>query len=274
MTIQQWLQNASQSLKKSGIPSHQLDAGILLSYSIKKSREYLRAHDDKVLSPAQLTRADILLKRRLNREPLAYILGKKEFYGRDFIVTPDTLIPRPETEAIIELVKKYHIKGRVLDVGTGSGCIGLTIKAENPAIDLIVSDTSSEALDIARKNAKTLEIKPVRYVVSNLLEHWLSHQKPKPFDVIVANLPYVDREWVVSPETAYEPDPALFSSDNGLSLVKQLIAQAAQHVLVAKGYLILETDIRQHMAVISYAQEHGFEHIETSGLILLLRITN
>ena len=267
-SIKNWLDGARALLQDTGIASSGLDSELLLSKSIDCSREYLISHNDEILTEKVTEQANQWLKRRLNREPLAYIFGEKEFYRRNFIVTPDTLIPRPETEIIIELFEKYNLKGRVLDVGTGTGCIGLTLKIEHPEISLTISDISNSALKIARKNAKKLEVKPVRYIVSDLLDHWLHHAKPKKFYVIVSNPPYVDSSWEVSPETHTEPGTALYADDNGLELIKKLIDQS-KDLLEGEGYLILEADPRQHQAIISYAQEYKL--VEQDGFILLLQ---
>lgn len=270
MTIAAWLEHAYKLLAEKDIPSARLDAQLLLCFSTTKNLEYLASHSDEHIASSTLKKANCVLQRRLQREPIAYITGVKEFYGRDFTVTPDTLIPRPETETIVELFKKYTLHGRVLDVGTGSGCIGLTLKAEIPDIDVTVSDISNKVLDIARKNAKKLGIKPVRFVQSDLLDHWLSHEKPKKFDVIVANLPYVDAAWEVSPETKFEPSNALFSNDHGLEHTKRLLRQSIQ-LIQPNGYILIETDPRQHNKLRTYTVQLGYKLIKDEGLIQVFK---
>lgn len=268
MTYKKWLDSVSLKLSQAGIPSVRLDAELLLSFVLKKPRSYLLSHSDERLNTARAEKLDKLLKRRLNREPLAYIVGAKEFYGREFTVTPNVLVPRPESETIIELFKKHQLGGRVLDVGTGSGCIGLTLKAEYPSINLTVSDISQSALEVARKNAKKLSISPVRYIRSDILGHWLSHNKPKKFDVIVANLPYVDKTWDVSPETTHEPRLALFSDDTGMQHTKRLFTQANQ-LLPTGGHLIIEADPRQHKELSIFAKKHNFQLLDSDNFICL-----
>lgn len=258
MNIQQWLVAANASLTAANIQSAHLDAELLLIFVLKKTREYIIAHSDESLTAVQVKQLSRLLERRLNREPLAYIVGTKEFYGREFTVTPDVLIPRPESEGLIEQFKKHKLKGRVLDVGTGSGCVGLTLKAECPDISMTVGDISQSSLKVARRNAKKLGIKPIRFVQSDLLDHWLSHVKPKKFDVIVANLPYVDESWYVSPETVYEPSTALFSKDSGLSHIKKLITQS-KALQSSDGYLLVEADARQHAEIHEYCHKNGYK---------------
>lgn len=270
MTMQQWISSAASQLKAADISTAQLDAELLLSFVTKKSKEYAIAHADNKLSTDNLQLLQDLLQRRLAREPIAYIVGYKEFYGRDFTVTPDTLIPRPETEAMIGIFAKHNLQGRILDVGTGSGCIGLSLKAENPTIDLTISDISLGALAVARKNAQQLGIKPVRYIKSDLLDHWLSHTKPKKFDVVVANLPYVDASWQISPEAECEPDIALFSTDKGLAHIKKLLQQSTK-LLLADGHVLLELDPRQQADVAAYAQKLGFTMVEQGPFTALYR---
>lgn len=281
MTISEWLMNTTEQFSRSNIPSARLDAELILCHMLGVDRTWLAAHGDESLARAALSHTngvhpggikaygEKLVLGRLKRQPIAYLLGHKEFYGRDFTVNKHVLIPRPETEALIELAKKHGLSGNLLDVGTGSGAIGLTLWHELQDISLTLSDISEEALEIARKNAKQLKVKPVRYVTSDLLDHWVVHETPQDFDVIVANLPYVDRSWERSPETDHEPYLALFARDGGLELIKRLIDQAAQ-LLKSGSYLLLEADPEQHSAII----EHGkaaFEHIDTDGYALLLQ---
>lgn len=238
MAIKEWL-------KKSGLK--QLDAQLLLSFVLDKPKEWLLAHNETLLSSSDLIKLDKLKKRRQNNEPIAYILGKKEFYRRSFIVTPDVLIPRPETEQLVEYCLTHtgllrsarnDKPKKILDVGTGSGCIAITLKLENPKLELTASDVSNSALKIARKNWKQLreENQEIKFVQSNLLENITDK-----FDVIVANLPYVDKSWPVSPETKYEPHQAIFAPDQGLLLIKKLI-DSAQDNLSPSGVLVLELD--------------------------------
>lgn len=210
--------------------------------------------------------------------PKAYKKGVQDFYGRDFIVTPDVLIPRPETEQIIDavlnLAGKSYLPGvkptqrqlppkpTILDVGTGSGCIAITIKKELPEATVYASDTSKKALKIAQKNADKHSA-PITFIIS----HLLTNVKCTP-DVVVANLPYVDKDWdwLDKDSLSYEPTEALYADDHGLALIKELITQASErHV----KYLILESDPCQHDKIISYAQKAGFVYHETRGYILL-----
>jgi release factor glutamine methyltransferase len=273
--INDWLLGATTQLAAHSIPSPRLDAEVLLRHILGQTRPWVIAHTDYLLSPEQIGILDNLLNQRLQRIPIAYLTGHKEFYGRDFHVTPATLIPRPETETLIDLTlsapgQSWSKEMRVLDVGTGSGCIGLTLKAERPDIWLTLSDISEEALTVAKKNASQLGISPVQYIQSNLLSHWLEHTEPQFFTVIIANLPYVDPTWERSPETDHEPSLALFADDKGLALIKELIVQSGQ-LLAVGGLLALEADPEQHEPIISYAQENGFHLCESREYAILLQ---
>ena len=206
--------------------------------------------------------------------PKAYKDGHQDFYGRDFLVTPDVLIPRPETEQIIDavlnLAGKPYLPGVkpaprvlpknpiILDVGTGSGCLAVTIKKELPEAEVYATDISEKALKIAQKNADKHSAH-IPFIISYLCQN--VNIKP---NVIVANLPYVDENWGWLDKTAlnYEPSIALYAKDHGLKLIKELIDAANSK------YLILEADPCQHQDIINYAAKKGLQHLETRGFIL------
>ena len=214
--------------------------------------------------------------------PEAYKNGIKDFYGRDFIVTPDVLIPRPETEQLIDTVLNLAGKSylpvvkpakrelsktpKILDVGTGSGCIAITLKLELPKAKILATDISESALKIAQKNAVKFGVNSHIFIISNLLEN----VKFTP-DLIVANLPYVDEnwEWLDKNALGQEPEIALYAKDGGLSLIKKLISQSsARHV----KYLALEADPCQHESITEYAKSHAYSLKETRGFCILLML--
>ncbi len=215
--------------------------------------------------------------------PKAYKDGKAEFYGREFMVSPDVLIPRPETETMVEMVLslagKAYLPGvkaperklpknpKILDVGTGSGCIAITLKLELPEALLSAVETSEKAIEVAQRNAKQLKA-DVSFRKSNLLSAVETSEK---FDVIVANLPYVDRdwEWLKEPESRaikYEPELALFAENGGLELIFRLIDEIKGRT----KYLILEADPVQHEKIVVYAKSRGFKFLEIRGFQILL----
>lgn len=270
MTIDNYLRETTILLKNSEVHPSRLDAELLLCHVLDVERDWLQAHYDDELLPEMNVKLNDLVKRRLNHEPIAYITGRKEFYGRDFTVNQHVLIPRPETEDVIDLAKQYTpFRGRALDVGTGSGCIGITIKLERPDINMTICDISEKALSVARHNASKLAAKPLRYVASDLLSHWLSHKNPAPFDIIVANLPYVAKTWPTSPETQHEPPLALYAEDDGLELIFRLINQSTS-LLSPSGYLLLEADPEQHDSIIEYAGNYNLSLVEQRAYAVLL----
>lgn len=267
--IKDWLSQAMRQLVGAGISSAKLDAEIILTHTIGKSRTYVHAHDDVSLTEREREIADARLQLRVNRTPLAYIIGHKEFYGHMFKVTPATLIPRPESEAMIELLidderqtqLPLNATRRLVDVGTGSGCLGISAKLALPDLSVTLIDVSRHALNVAQENADALGA-PVTCLQSNLLANY-----PFTAHYILANLPYVDRGWERSPETNYEPDLALFADHDGLALIDRLITQAPDH-LAPGGHLLLEADPRQHDAMIITAKASGLILTARKGFIL------
>ena len=218
--------------------------------------------------------------KKPTKKPKAYQDGYKDFYGRDFVVTPDVLIPRPETEQLIDevliLAGKPFLKGikpvapkipntaTILDIGTGSGCIAITIKKELPNMTVYASDISKEAISIAKKNA-AIHGTHISFIISYLLEN--VNFTP---DVIVANLPYVDPSWDFLDKKAlsYEPSIALYAEDKGLRLIKELIIESSKR---KSHYLILEADPIQHQDIIDFAKKQGYKNTKINGFILVFR---
>lgn len=269
-TYNEWLKAARLQLRRADIPSTKLDAEIILAHTIRKNRTYIHAHGDILLEPRQYEIAEARLGLRIERTPIAYIVGHKEFYGRLFKVTPATLIPRPESESMIDLLKAtfrpmfLQDKKRLVDVGTGSGCLGITAKLELPDLDVTLLDISKHALHVATTNANNLGA-GVTIAQSNLLESY-----PLVPDIILANLPYVDPAWERSPETNHEPQIALFADNEGLALINKLILDAKTR-LAPRGHLFLEADPKQHEAILTFSSQHGFEKVAQEGFIIQLQ---
>ena len=264
MHIHQWIDDATAQLEAVGIPSARLDAEIILAHTLRKSRTWLHAYRDETISPRDLDIANTRLDLRADRVPIAYIIGHKEFYGRRFHVTPSTLIPRPESESIIELGTIYIPKNqpliaenpRCIDVGTGSGVLGITLKRLFSLLDVTLADTSTHALAVAAKNAVAHGVN-VETVKSDLLTDY-----PFSPSVVVANLPYVDSSWERSPETNHEPQEALFAADGGLQLIHELIDQTARRQPEG-GLLFLEADPVQHDAIVAHTMRQNYRHLQT-----------
>lgn len=259
MTISDWLAEATRQLVFATVPSARLDAELILAHTLRKPRTWLHGHGDDTLDARSLEIANARLDLRLDRVPVAYIVGHKEFHGRNFKVTTATLIPRPESEVLLELLQAALPKNisliaerplRLVDVGTGSGNLGITAKLEHPELEVSLLDVSRHALNVAEDNAKSLGA-AVATLTSDLLTAY-----PFVADIIIANLPYVDPGWERSLETNHEPASALFADNNGLALIFELIAQTKEK-LALNGKLILEADPEQHAAIIKEAGRYG-----------------
>ncbi|HEX9679298.1 MAG TPA: peptide chain release factor N(5)-glutamine methyltransferase [Candidatus Saccharimonadales bacterium] len=234
MTIKDWLRRAIAELAEVGIDTMRLDAFILLEQVLKKDRAQLLARMDTPLSSAQLKALNRLKHRRLKREPIAYIIGQKDFYGLDIQLDRRVLIPRPETEKLVEyIVRRAPSNSRVHDVGTGSGAIALALKSHRPDLIVTGSDLSKAALSLARSNARRLKLS-VKFKQMNLLSGARGR-----YDVISANLPYLPAKLAVEPELRFEPRLALFAGRDGLKLIRQLLSDASVK-LNYPGWLLLE----------------------------------
>ena len=266
VNYRQWLERATSKLQKASIDSAKLDANLLLAYGISKSREYIITHEDEILSDKQTEYLEAMLSKRLSRTPLAYIAGTKEFYGREFITTPDTLIPRPESEAIIDMLAGIYetYSGTdmwLYDIGTGTGCLAITAKLEFPKLHVIGSDTSEAALLIAKKNAMRHDA-TIDFVLSNLLSDLTFEQR----SLVVANLPYVPNGMITSPEVTKEPAEALFSGIDGLNHYRRFWQQlqGRSHTPLE---VVTESLVSQHNSLESLATNAGYTLVENKDLI-------
>ncbi|HCH34527.1 MAG: modification methylase, HemK family protein [Candidatus Saccharibacteria bacterium GW2011_GWC2_48_9] len=255
MTISDWLRDATKQLKDIGIDSNRLDAELILAHTLRKPRTYLHAHLDEEIDERRYDIANARLDLRLDRAPLAYIVGHKEFYGRRFIVTPSVLVPRPESESMIEWLLEITANEispkRLIDIGTGSGILGITAKLERPHLEVTLTDIDAKALTVARRNAE-LHDAAIHTRRDSLLDH-----QGFMVDYVLANLPYVDASWDdTSAELRHEPPHALYATDGGLKLIAQLIPQLARW-LTPNGVALLEADPTQHAQIRTVAEQHG-----------------
>lgn len=252
-TIREALRQGAQELAEADLQGVRLDAQVLLSSALGLERAQLYAYPEDELSEEQELAYQALLTRRKQHEPMAYILGHKEFYGLDFVVDPRVLIPRPETELLVEAALA-HIQSClaaghlpvVADIGTGSGAIPITIAVEEPRLPyLFACDVSAAALAVARMNCE-------RYQVSkrvHLLQGDLLAPLPEPVDLLLANLPYVgtrEVDSISSDVLSYEPHMALFSGPDGLDLLLRLCTEAKKSAtLKSGGVMLLEIGYQQ-----------------------------
>lgn len=226
MTINQALQFGKKEL--SHIQTNELDSLVLLSHTLNKSKEYIFTNSKTNLSASEVITFKKHLSQRKKHIPVAYITGKKEFFGRNFEVTKHTLIPRPETEILIEYFLEYIKKNTknysIIDIGTGSGAIAITLAKELPTAHVTALDISDKALETAKKNAQQHTVKNITVIKSNLLNAIPLDCKP---NIIFANLPYLSEAVYeeTQPEIKHEPKIALTAEDNGMSLYKKLFNQ-------------------------------------------------
>ena len=269
-TVLDWLKYASTSLKSVNIKSSQLDAELILQDTLSVAKTFLQAHPEYIIPEYFLPILNARLSLRVGHVPIAYILKNKEFYGRKFKVTPATLIPRPESEDIINAIKilnKDTVSKSAIDIGTGSGILGITTSLECPNIKVDLSDISPEALNIASINASNLKAKVNINKPFSLLS-----ETNKKFDYIIANLPYVDKSWQdTSPDLRHEPALALYADKSGLELIFKLIKQSPSH-LNRDGLIFLEADPIQHDAIIKYANQYSFTKILQINYCLVIRL--
>lgn len=274
LSIADFLAISTKTLSKAGIASARLDSEFILAHVLRRSREWLLAHDTDTLTQSQQRQARQLLLQRTQRQPIAYLTGRRDFYGHSFLVNEQVLVPRPESEVILvmldELMQDNHLR-TVLDVGTGSGCLAISVKLTHPGLAVSACDISESALLVARHNAARLlpSGRQVKFYQSDLLSGLPADSR---FDLIVANLPYLSPgENGLSPELAYEPAIALYADDDGLSLIKQLITTTPAH-LTPRGYLLLEMNTKQIETVASYATDYRYQVVKQEPFHLLMRL--
>jgi release factor glutamine methyltransferase len=301
VNIKNILNKSTAELANKGIPTPELDARILLLGAIKKESVFVFSHPEYIITNSEYSRFRSYIRRRKKGEPVAYILGQKEFYGNNFIVNKNVLIPRPETEWLVEQsvaflqnkesrIKNYG-KFNVLDIGTGSGCIIIsivknlqTINYQLSTINYSASDLSQKAIRIARKNSKLNNAKNIKFYFSDLFSNRFLNKK---FDLIIANLPYVPRSARIQntvyrtqqsnshPEhirqaqcklregsseaifdsVAFEPKDAIFASDNGMAIIKKFLIEAKTRVNEG-GMILLEADCRNAKKILKFAKQH------------------
>lgn len=258
MNIQRFLDESTAKLVAAGGETARLDCLVLLEDALGKDRVWVLAHQDHDLARSQQELLIAMIERRIAHEPLAYIRGKTEFYGRDFVVSSSVLVPRPESESLIELLKELpDTASTLVDIGTGSGCLAITAALELSNIIVHASDTSTDALKTAKANAKKHGTRIVFHEASLL---------PKPFQLsahtyaygIITNLPYVPDDYPINTAAQHEPSVALFAGHDGLDLYRELFAQIDQ-VANKPEYIITESLPSQQQALTKIATDAGYK---------------
>lgn len=259
MTVGLFIKEAVLNLNNSSILTARLDTEVIVSNILGVDRSWLQAHNDDELPADKEVELIKKIDRRARNEPVAYILGYKEFYGRNFYVNKDVLVPRPESELFIELLGSLKNIKSVLDIGTGSGCLAITAKIELSSVDVYATDISNLALKIASTNAKNLGA-DVTFKLQNLLDN-----DKNDYDVILANLPYVPKS-MQNKSIMHEPDIALFSGEDGLYHYKKLFLQLKEKSV---RYILIESLEIQHVKIEKLAKQTNYKLKKTDGLVQL-----
>ncbi len=257
-TVRDVLALSSAYLEAKGSPTARLDAELLVGHALGMPRLDLYLHHDRPLTADELAAIRPLLRRRADLEPVAYIVGEVGFRRLTLLTDARALMPRPETETLVEVALALLPRGgRLVDVGTGAGPIALSVRHERPDAAVLAVDASADALDLARVNADRLGLE-VAFAVSDLLA-----DAPGPFDVIAANLPYVpDGDPRTEPGVVrHEPHLALWGGPDGLDLIRRLVARAPER-LAPGGAIVLEVSDEQAAAVQALLAEAGFTGVE------------
>lgn len=240
-----------------------IDAALLLARVLSRGRTWLYAHGDHVLTADEGQRFDVLVARRAAGEPVAYLLGQRSFRNHDLTVTVDTLIPRPETELLVELALQRLPHGtamRVADLGTGSGAIALAIAAERPQLTVVATDASEAALEVACGNAETLALRNVAFVQGD----WLEPLAGQRFALIASNPPYIAASdpHLAQGDLRFEPRAALASGEDGLEAIRTIVRDAPAH-LCSRAWLLLEHGWTQGAEVRALLCASGFVDVVT-----------
>lgn len=269
MTIHEWLKASQQQLEANGIGTARLDAILLLEDSLHINRATLLAEADQVISPVKIHNLNKLLKRRLTHEPMAYIRGHVEFFGRSFIISPGILVPRPESETMIELLKQYITENngihnqrhralfhsnciQVADVGCGCGALGVSAQLELPHIRVELLDNDQNAINTAQCNVDKFTLN-INVILSDLL-----NQSQRNYDILLCNLPYVPDNYQINKAAMFEPKQAIFGGKDGLDLYRKLFKQVSK--LHHKPLLILTESLpAQHLQLSDLALKYCYQ---------------
>lgn len=260
MDYQHWLRDAISQLAQSESPRR--DAEILLEHVTGKTRTFILAFGETVLTDAQCEQLGALLARRQRGEPIAHLIGVREFWSLPLFVSPATLIPRPDTECLVEqaLARLPDTACRILDLGTGTGAIALALASERPDCDVVAVDRMADAVALALRNKAHLAIPNVRILQSD----WFSALQGQSFEMIVSNPPYIDAQdpHLSQGDVRFEPLSALVADDQGMADIAHIIAQG-RHVLTPGGFLLLEHGWQQGALVRDAFSQAGYTQIET-----------
>jgi release factor glutamine methyltransferase len=268
MTTDAWLAEKTVLLRLAGIATARLDCLILLEDVLHTDRTHLLAHPDTALSAEQQVRLTKMMQRRAVHEPLAYIRNKVEFYGRSFYVDARVLVPRPETEAIINLLTRATLPGQpvIADIGTGSGALAVTAALELPQAHIIATDISSDCLEVAARNARQHHV-DITFLEGALTKPLATlHSYP---NILLCNLPYVPTAYPINQAAKYEPASALFGGNDGLDLYRRLFTEIAD-LEQAPILIFTESFPDQHADLAAITNRAGYRLRAVQGFAQLL----
>lgn len=266
MTISVWLSYAKDKLETAGIGTARLDSQVLLADMLQHNRGWVMAHLETVITDETRAELDKQLDERARHVPLAYIRGKTEFYGREFYVDKRVLEPRPESETMIDILKKIldiEKSSEIIDVGTGSGALAITAKLEIPDAKVRATDIDPNCLEVAEKNASKYHVE-IEFTRGDLLEP--ISDIPGLTIITLANLPYVPEEYQINQAALQEPRQAIFGGADGLDPYRRLFAQAAGFVQRPR-FILTESMPPQHRTLTLIAARYGFRMIQADDFI-------
>lgn len=266
MILDHLLARAVARLAAAGSPSARLDAEVLLCHVLEVDRTWLYTWGDREAPSVERARFEALVAARAQGQPIAYLTGEREFWGLSLATSPHTLIPRPDTECLVEaaLARATHPEGRLLDLGTGTGAIALAFASERPGWSVFGVDIRPEAVALARHNAARLSIANVAFAESDWFAALEGNDEGERFDLIVSNPPYIDADdpHLARGDLRFEPHSALVAGDGGLSDLRHLVREAGRYLLPG-GWLMLEHGFEQAEAVRGVLEAAGYVEIES-----------
>jgi release factor glutamine methyltransferase len=277
MTIADWLKRADEDLLLAGIATSRLDAVVLMEDELSKNRAWLLANQDTKLSSKQIEKLNSLLSRRCQHEPLAYIRGKSEFYGREFIVSPAVLEPRPETETMIDNLKWLVTKNKpslrskskihVADIGCGNGALGITSALEIPYLNVDLIDISEDAIKVAKQNLKKFHL-DLKVTQSDLLKNVSNH-----YQILLCNLPYIANGFRINQAAQREPKLAIFGGHDGLRIYYKLF-KMLNTLNYSPVFVLTESLPPQHLQLTRIASKFSYQVIKDDDFIQIFRHHN
>lgn len=276
MKLDEYVRRATAKLARADIPTARLDCLVLIEDALRRDRSWLLAHLDHPLDESIKRALDTRLKRRAKHEPLAYIRGKSEFYGREFIVNPHTLEPRPESETMIDLLLQQHPDETqqtdnttdmlIIDIGTGSGCLAITAQLLYPQARVVATDIDALCLSTAKENAHKNQAH-IEFLLGDLLEPVSANGYKESNCFVLANLPYVPDSHTINAAAMYEPKHALFGGEDGLDYYRRLFAQADQLSAPPRS-IFTESLPSQHDTLTQIAGSSGYRPAATADFII------